>query len=206
MNGLIYYINSFKTEDGQNSDTKILRSVIIAVVTLLYGLICLLFDITLMPYQVFSVLYLFTAVILTRQVLKDAYKKNGNSIPVMLTYLPAAIWFVLFTYFDLFFIGFGPARGFRSVMTSLLYFVVILLFYVLITFLMLDNIYEHFSANKKQALWIGVGAALVSIIIVWYFSLRAFYSTESKIGLTKELCIDSFGWFTHFWSVLGFFK
>ncbi len=206
MNHIKDYINSFKTENGGDGEIFVRRSVIIASAMFVYALICMILDIRLVPWQVFSILYLFIVIVFTKQILLNAYVKNDNNIPVMLTYLPATIWFLLFTYFDLFILGFGPAKGFRSVMTSLFYFAVILVIYMGIVFGVLDNIHEHFGDNKKQAAAIGAGAAIVTIIIIWYFSLRAFYATELKTGLTEELCSEKFGLFSAFWSALKFFR
>ncbi len=180
------------------------KSMILTASIVLFTILCLLFDLTLRPYQVFSLLYFLFAVLLSRLTLIDVYERNDENELVMLTYLPPTLWFFLFAYFDLFFIGFGAVISFKSILVSTLLFLILLPLYAVLTSGLLDHIYEHLPANTNRTFAIGLGTCLVTIVIVWYFAQSAFHSAEEWIGLTKELCMEKYGAFTLLWSFLGF--
>ncbi|MCR5789157.1 MAG: hypothetical protein K6G83_04640 [Lachnospiraceae bacterium] len=187
-----------------SSEKSIIRnSIAVTVLTLIFTVVCLLFKLSLRPYQVFSFFYLVAAFVFGRLTLLDAYERSG-SIRIVLLYLSVYLWFVLFGYFDLFFIGFGPAAGFRSVMISLVLFPVMLFVYAGLTAGLLEHIVSRFPGNISTAFAVGLPATLVSIVIVWYFSQSAFHAVESWIGLTEELCREEYGVFSLFWIFTGF--
>lgn len=188
-----------------SSEKSIIRySIAVTVLTLIFTVVCLLFKLSLRPYQVFSFFYLVAAFVCGRLTLLDAYERSG-SIRIVLLYLSVYLWFVLFGYFDLFFIGFGPAAGFRSVVISLVLFPVMLFVYAGLTAGLLEHIVSRFPGNISTAFAVGLPATLVSIVIVWYFSQSAFHVVESRIGLTEELCREEYGVFSLFWIFTGFF-
>jgi hypothetical protein len=187
-----------------SSDKSIIfNSIAVTVLTLIFTVVCLLFKLSLRPYQVFSFFYLVAAFVLGRLTVLDAYERSGSK-RIVLLYLSSFLWFVLFGYFDLFFIGFGPAAGFRSVIISLFLFPVMLFIYAVLTAGLLDHIVDRFPGNISRAFAIGLPATLVSIVIIWYFSLSTFHAVARWIGLTEELCREKYGIFSLFWIFMGF--
>ncbi|MCR4656152.1 MAG: hypothetical protein K5770_07995 [Lachnospiraceae bacterium] len=180
------------------------RSMVITCFVLIFTAVSLIFSLTLRPWHVLSVFFLVLSILLCRLTFIDVDIDNGNDFLARATYLPAVLWFILFEYFDLFIIGFGPARSFKSVIISVFLCLVMIPVYAVMTVAVLDRIYEHEDFFGSKTLPVGFLASLVSIIIVWYFSLSAFHSVEEWIGLSSDLCIKEYGLFGRIWDLLGF--
>ena len=192
------------TPEKKNAGTVLKKAIAVTGSVVVFTVICLLFRLSLRPHQVFSFLYLALAVLLARETLLDVRNLNPGIRPAPLIYLPAIIWFFSFAYFDIFYIGFGPRVSFKSVIISLLLLLLLIFVYALLTACILDHIFAYYADRPDRALFAGVIAAVVTIIIVWYFSLQIFHAAERSIGLTGELCAQKFGITSLFWDFLGY--
>ena len=191
-------------KDSTNeADSIMRRAIIVTALSVIFTLFSLFLHISLSPRHILSFLYLVFSAILGGQTLLDTYRNDPENRLAPLPYLPAIFWFFSFSYFALFYIGFGPAMGFRSVMDAVFLICLMVPVYALLTTGILDRIFSSGAIPAERALLIATLAALVSIIIVWYFSMLMFHKIEARIGLTEELCLNAYGAPALFWTVLG---
>ena len=117
LQDLLHTLRSEKNDEN----TLLTRSIVTTALVVLFTVLCLILHRSLTPHRVLSVLYLALSVFLASQTLSDISDRFPQIRLAPLTYLPAVLWFFSFSYFDIFYLGFGPRISFKSVVSSLFF-------------------------------------------------------------------------------------